>query len=91
MAIGRGCGPRGQQKRPTHDTPPVLLSQHLDYSDRSFLVHDVCVDVCDKLVDGVAAGDENDESLDDAAGWPVEALVPTVALSTTLGLEKDRS
>jgi len=92
VAIGRGCGPRGQRKRPTHYTlPPVLLSQHLDYSDRSFLVDDVCVDERGMLVGGVAVGGENDESLDDVVGWPAEALAPTVVLSTTLRLEKDRS
>lgn len=90
MAIGRDCGPRGQRKRATHDNPPVL-SQHLDCSGRSFLAYDVCADEGDMLVDGVAVGGENDESLDDVVGWPAEALAPTVALSTTLRLERGRS
>lgn len=89
-AIGRGYGSRGQRKRSTHDNPP-LLSQHLDCSDRSLLAYDVCVDEGDMLADGVAVGGENDESLDDVVEWLAEALVPTVALSTTLRLEKDRS
>lgn len=88
--IGRGYWYRGQRKRPTHDNLP-FLSQHLDCSGRSLLAYDVSVDEGDMLVGGVAVGDEDDGSLDDVAGWPVEALAPTVALSTALGLEKDRS
>jgi len=90
VAIGRDCGPHGQWKQATHDNPPAL-SQHLDCSGRSLLVYDVCVGEGDMPVDGVAVGDENDEGLGGAVGWPVVVPVPAVVLSTTLRLEKDRS